>query len=118
SVGQIREILPYLCLMYTSRWPHVGVNIDEPRYNCFSRNINHLCVGWYLNLALGANRRDSIVGDNNIAALDNLIALTRDDPSTAKHHSTFRSCTWSLDNNIRRFGFIGTYFLPVELGAP
>src|SRR5262249_31757858 len=77
SVGEIREILPYLCLIDSARRPHVRMHVDEARHYRLAGDINDFGARGNLDRAFGPKSGYAVIGDDDIAFLYDLVAFHR-----------------------------------------
>ena len=118
AIRKIGKILPHLRLVNSAGRPHVSMHIDKAGHDRRPRHIHNLCPRRYGDLSLRSERRDSVVGNNDIAPLEDLAPLHRDDARAAEDDRPLRPGARSLDSDLDGFGFVGGRLLPVESSSP
>src|SRR5262249_42797304 len=120
------QVLPDLRLMYVAGRPHVGVNVDEAGDDRLAAHVNHLGAGGEGGFA-SARRPylgDAVVGDDDVALLDHLIAAPRDAARARQYDHAFRFGARGFDHDVEALRFVGASLsalidrLAIELRAP
>src|SRR5437868_5115530 len=104
--------------MNVARRPHMGMNVDQTRNNGLAGNVDRIRARWNRHLSFRTDGGDSIVRYDDVAALDYLIALHRDEPRAAQHNSPLWTGARRFDDRFDRFGFVGAGLLSVKPVAP
>src|SRR5439155_15907632 len=100
------EVLPDLRLVDVPRGPDVRVHVDEPGHDRFAADVDRLRAGGNRHLAAAPDRRDTVVGHDDVGVLDDFVPLHRDRARAAQDDGPGRFLARGFDDDFRAGGFI------------
>ena len=104
--------------MQAARRPHVRVRIDQAGHDRLAGDIDRARAGRRFEASLFADAGDPVVGHEDVAGWQHLVAFHRDDPRARQEHRAFRPCARQLDDDLGLLRLVGIDGLLEELRAP